>query len=111
MEKLKCKFKNIIYLVNILQIGFGAVLGWPSAGLLVLESEDSPLPTGPLTVVQKSWVSALMYLGGSLGCLFFGWASNRYGRKKPMMGAAFPQLVNNCNFYFSMEDISFINLC
>lgn len=60
----------------------------------MLESEDSPLPTGPLTVQQKSWVSALMYLGGSLGCLFFGWASNRYGRKYPMMAAAVPQLVN-----------------
>lgn len=35
-----------------------------------------------------------MYLGGALGCLFFGWASNKYGRKYPMMGAAFPQLVN-----------------
>ncbi|KAJ6645536.1 Facilitated trehalose transporter Tret1, partial [Pseudolycoriella hygida] len=78
--------------VNILQIGFGAVLGWPSASLLILETDESPLPTGPLTVVEKSWVSALMYLGGTLGCLFFGWASNRYGRKYPLMGAAFPQL-------------------
>ncbi|KAG4071907.1 hypothetical protein HA402_006068 [Bradysia odoriphaga] len=79
--------------VNILQIGFGAVLGWPSASLLVLEAEDSPLPSGPLTIAEKSWVSALMYLGGSLGCIFFGWASNRYGRKYPLMGAALPQLV------------------
>lgn len=79
--------------VNILQIGFGAVLGWPSASLLVLESKDSPLPTGPLNVEQKSTVSAITYLGGALGCVFFGWASNKYGRKKPMMGAAFPQLL------------------
>lgn len=81
-------------------MGFGAVLGWPSASLLVLESENTPLPTGPLTVVEKSWVSSLMYLGGSLGCLFFGWAS-KYGRKIPLMGAAFPQLVSkNCVPFF-----------
>ena len=89
-------------LVNILQIGFGAVLGWPSASLLILESEDSPLPSGPLSVVEKSWVSALMFLGGALGCLFFGWSSNKYGRKYSMMGAAFPQLVSeNSNVLFS----------
>ncbi len=88
------KFELFDYLVNILQIGLGAVLGWTSAGLLVLESEDSPLPSGPITVVEKSLVSALMFLGGVLGCIFFGWASNKYGRKYPLMGAAFPQLVN-----------------
>ncbi len=86
------------YLVNVLQIGFGAALAWPSASLLILESEDSPLPSGPITVVEKSLISALMYLGGVLGCIFFGWASNKYGRKYPLMGAALPQLVNVFSF-------------
>lgn len=102
----KKKLKNIenVHLVNILQIGFGAVLGWPSASLLVLESQDSPLPTGPLTVQQTSAVSSYMYLGGSLGCLFFGWTLNQYGRKYNLMGAAILQLVN---VYFHYKTFNF----
>lgn len=79
--------------VNILEFGFGTVIGWPSASFLILESKDTPLASGPLTIEQISWVGSLVPFGGLCGNMIFGWLSGRYGRKYSLMAAAIPQLV------------------
>lgn len=80
--------------MNILTLGFGTIVGWPSASLLVLQSDSTPLPTGPLTIDELSWVGSLMCFGGLFGNSVFGLLSNRYGRKIPLTIAAIPQIVN-----------------
>lgn len=74
-------------------MGFGTVVGWPSANLLILQSKETPLPTGPLTIDEISWVGSLMCIGGLLGNSVFGWLSNLYGRKIPLLIAAIPHFV------------------
>lgn len=82
--------------VNLLTICFGAFIGWPSAALLLLQSEDSPLEGGPLTTSEVSWVGSVICIGALCGTLLFGWTSDRFGRKISMLVAVIPQLVRSC---------------
>lgn len=79
---------------NIITVGYGAVCGWPSASFLILLSDESPLASGPLTIGQASWVSSIMCIGGFVGNIFFGWFTDKYGRKLPLIIIAIPQLVS-----------------
>jgi len=59
----------------LLGFSFGAFCGWPSAAILILKAEDSPLPSGPITDQEASWIASTMCLGGLAGTLFFGWVN------------------------------------
>lgn len=78
---------------NLLTMGYGTVCGWPSAAFLVLQSDDSPLETGVLTVAEASWVGSVMCIGGLIGNIFFGMLANRFGRKRSLILASLPQIV------------------
>lgn len=79
--------------MNLLTTGHGIVCGWPSAAVMLLMSDESPLPTGPISIDEASWITALMCAGGLVGNFFFGWVTERYGRKLPLMSLAVPQIV------------------
>lgn len=83
-----------MYIVNIMELAFGTVVGWPSASLLILRSDQTPLASGPLTIDEISWVGSLVCFGALIGNSLFGWLSGRYGRKYPLMAAAIPLIVN-----------------
>lgn len=78
--------------MNILSVCYGVALGWPSASLLLLQSPDTPLPGGPLTTAECSWIGSLIALGGLCGNMLFGWLSGRIGRKPILLLAAVPML-------------------
>lgn len=88
-----------LILVNILTIGFGVSIGWSSASLLLLEHVDSPLPSGPLTKLQSSWVGSLMPLGGFTGNILCGLFAGRFGRKTVAMTAGVSQFVRQLHLY------------
>lgn len=79
--------------VNLITLGYGAVCGWPSAATLDLMSDESPLPTGKITLDEASWITAMICPGGFLGNFLFGWITERYGRKIPLFLAVIPQIV------------------
>lgn len=72
---------------------FGVVIGWTGGNLLLLESADTPLASGPITVDEKSWICSLQAFGAIASVLIFGFLSERFGRKKSILLIGVPQTV------------------
>ncbi|XP_062551190.1 facilitated trehalose transporter Tret1-like [Armigeres subalbatus] len=68
--------------VNLINFAHGATLGWLSPFLPLLQSEDSPLDTGPVTVEQASWIGSILCLGGIAGATIYGSLTTRLGVKR-----------------------------
>lgn len=79
---------------NLLCLVYGISVGWPSASLPLLQSEWTPLLTGPLTKFEASCVGSILCVGGALGTGIYGWLSERYGRKPAILSAALPGIVS-----------------
>ncbi|XP_055713718.1 facilitated trehalose transporter Tret1-like [Phlebotomus papatasi] len=77
--------KTIQYLgaicVNISSIVYGINVGWASPVILLLLSDQSPLISGAVTKADTSLFSSILYIGGMVGTLIFGWLADRIGRK------------------------------
>lgn len=84
-------------LVNLLTVGYGITLGWPSAAILLLKSDQSPLPSGKIELEDASWIASLLGIGALFGNLFFGVAINKFGRKLPLLLLAVPTIVRSFN--------------
>lgn len=72
-------------------------LGWPSPNLNALTSKHSPLPSGKITMEQASWVASLLSVGCILGNTVFGYITNKFGRKWPIMLISIPTIVSKFN--------------
>ncbi|XP_054742915.1 facilitated trehalose transporter Tret1 isoform X1 [Anastrepha obliqua] len=79
--------------VNIITISYGGFSGWPAASFLELQSEDTPLESGPISNSDIGWVGCMVCVGGALGTMFFSWFADRYGRKKCLLLVALPSLA------------------
>lgn len=53
-------------------------------GIVVLISDETPLPSGKMTLSQAGWMMSLCYFGGFFGTFFFGYVTNHFGRKWPI---------------------------
>lgn len=84
-------------------MGYGTVCGWPSAAFLVLQSVDSPLETGVLSLAESSWVGSVMCIGGLIGNLVFGMLANRFGRKRSLVLAGLPLIVLVFIYHFKIN--------
>ncbi|XP_039437009.1 solute carrier family 2, facilitated glucose transporter member 8-like isoform X2 [Culex pipiens pallens] len=82
------------FCVNLLSLSYGFVCGWTSPSIPVLQSAETPLPSGPITTDQGSWIGAAMCVGGFLGNAVSGWMADRYGRKLTACLAAIPQIIS-----------------
>ncbi|GAB0091271.1 hypothetical protein DMENIID0001_060900 [Sergentomyia squamirostris] len=67
--------------VNISSVVYGINIAWASPVILLLLSDDSPLEVGPVTKADTSLFSSILYIGGMMGTLIFGWLADRIGRK------------------------------
>lgn len=47
-------------LVNLQMISYGVACGWSSPSLLILVSDETPLPTGKISMEVASWVASLL---------------------------------------------------
>lgn len=72
---------------------YGISVGWVSPSIPLLMSEDTPLPSGPLTKKEASLISALLYMAGMLGSLSFGWLADRIGRKWALFSGTCPHII------------------
>jgi MFS family permease len=64
--------------VNLLTVSFGFAAGWTAPALLVLSSDDSPLPSGKLTEQEISNVAAIFNLGAFFGNFVHAYLADRY---------------------------------
>lgn len=92
-SKNNCSFLFGINLVNLLTTGYGVACGWTNPTLPLLMSDDSPLPTGKIVMEEASWIAGTIALGGLVGNLFFGYITNLFGRKIPLLFIAAPTIV------------------
>lgn len=86
-------FFPLMNTANIITISYGTAVGWTSAALLVLESDDTPLETGPLRLSEVAWVAAIFGVGGTIGTLVGGWTCERFGRKPTLLISGLPMAV------------------
>lgn len=76
------------FLVNLLMLCYGVTSGFSSPAIIFLTSDDSPLPTGKITMEQASWIASLLCIGGLIGNVLYGIITSKYGRKLPLMSMA-----------------------
>lgn len=69
------------FAVNISSIVYGINVGWASPVILLLLSTESPLAGGQVSKADASLFSSMLYIGGMVGTLIFGWLADRIGRK------------------------------
>lgn len=82
------------WIVNLLMIGYGLKAGWATSNVLLLTSNETPLPSGKITMEEASWITSLMPCGSMFGNVFFGFITKKFGRKKPLMSISIPMMVS-----------------
>lgn len=82
-------------IVSLMSICYGIASGWPSPNILLLESNETPLPTGKITMDEASSIVALMCIGGLISNIFFGYIADNFGRKVPLLMIVIPEMVNS----------------
>lgn len=78
----------------MLTVAYGFTSGWASPGLLLLKTDESPLPTGKITTEESSWIASIICIGALIGNVFSGYASNKFGRKRPLLFLTIPSIVS-----------------
>lgn len=68
--------------------------GWPSPSIILLESDETPLPSGKLTRDEISWITSVMEFGAFVGSLIFGVIANKFGRKCALICLSISMIVN-----------------
>lgn len=69
-------------------------IGWLSPNLPKLQSNETPLQSGPMTLSETSWIGSCFSIGAIVGNCVFGILSNYIGRKNTLCILALPNLVN-----------------
>lgn len=87
-------FLSLFSTANIISLCHGMAIGWLSPNLPKLQSDDSPIRSGPLTLYEASWIGSCFSIGAILGNCVFGVVSNYIGRKNTLCILALPNLVN-----------------
>lgn len=82
--------------MSLLGIGYGLTCGWPSPTILLLTSDDSPLPTGKTTLEEASWIVSIKAIGNLLGGATFGFIAKKFGRKWPLIFLSIILIVRFC---------------
>uniref|UniRef100_A0A1B0DPC5 Major facilitator superfamily (MFS) profile domain-containing protein n=1 Tax=Phlebotomus papatasi TaxID=29031 RepID=A0A1B0DPC5_PHLPP len=81
------------FCANCAAVVYGITIGWASPSIPLLQSENSPLLSGPITEEDGSWINSIMCLGGLFGTFFFGWMADYFGRKWSLYLVALPKIA------------------
>ncbi|XP_037050237.1 facilitated trehalose transporter Tret1-like [Bradysia coprophila] len=79
--------------VNLVSFCQGFSIGWVSPSLQVLRSENSPLDSGPITLLETILLGAIPLLGGFIGIVLFSILTNHFGRITTITLLAFPNMA------------------
>lgn len=84
----------------MLLIGYGITCGWSSPSIILLTSDDTPLPSGKVSMDEASWIASFLCLGGLIGNIFFGFITKAFGRKVPLIVIGIPTIVRLSEFIY-----------
>lgn len=93
----RTKLKSIS--ANLMTSAHGASNGWMSANFLALQKHDSSLPGGPLTMNEASFVLSIYFVGAMVGNFIAPVIVRRFGSKRVILCAAFPQMVSSSRYF------------
>ncbi|XP_062707192.1 facilitated trehalose transporter Tret1-like [Aedes albopictus] len=79
--------------VNIITISHGAAIGWVSPFLPYLQSSESHLTSGSVSIEQASWIGSLLCIGGMIGAPLFGLLADRFGKKLGLQLIVIPHVA------------------
>lgn len=79
--------------MNLVTFCHGYNFGWVSPSLQILQSENSPLPSGPITTHQTMLIGVLSPIGGLIGTILFSALSHYLGRINSISLLALPNMV------------------
>lgn len=72
--------------------------------LSLYDSNESPLPSGRVSMLEQSWISSMLGIGGVVGTIAAGWLADSIGRKKSLLFAVIPQIVSNVFYYLAFSN-------
>lgn len=76
-------------------VGYGCAIGWVSMALPLLQSDNSPLENGKLSISEVSWIGSIVSVGALIGNFFCGFIVTIIGARHTIFMIGFPQLVCN----------------
>lgn len=80
--------------VSILTFTHGNANSWSATAIPLLQSENTPISTGPITMEEASWIGSLVCIGGLTGNFLGGILINIIGQKKVLMLIIIPHVVS-----------------
>lgn len=87
-------FRIIPFAGNLLTGSLGATNGWASVNFVDLQKDDTSFPSGPLSLEQATLVVSICYAGAIIGNSVFPFVVKKYGSKRTLLAAVFPQIVS-----------------
>lgn len=104
---------------NILTLAAGSGCGWSSANFLEFQKPDTPLPSGPMTLKESTFVMSIYFIGAIVGNLISPHIVKKFGSKRTMYAIGCLQIVSslsNCGYISlkwiesNQDDISLLML-
>ncbi|XP_055308413.1 facilitated trehalose transporter Tret1-like [Sitodiplosis mosellana] len=89
--------------VNIFLMCYGVTCGWASPSIILLMSDETPLPSGKITMDEASYVASLICIGGLIGNIVFGFITNKFGRKIPLLFLTLPAIISWTLIWFAQN--------
>ena len=99
---------GFVCLVNFITITHGATIGWLSPIILILQSDNSPFDSGPVTNEQISWLGSIILLGGFIGNFIYAAINNYFGRKISVITLGIPSIVSTIFYLLDRVCIKFV---
>lgn len=71
---------------------------WFAMALPLLQSDETPIESGPLTIDELSWAGSIVAIGALIGNILFGFIVKIIGSKNSTLFHGIPQLVSCFGF-------------
>lgn len=69
----------------------------------LLISNDTPLPSGKMSVEEASWMTALLSVGAVISNIVFGFIVKKFGRKIPLFSLGIPMIISWFLIWFAQN--------
>uniref|UniRef100_A0A6E8VTV5 MFS domain-containing protein n=1 Tax=Anopheles coluzzii TaxID=1518534 RepID=A0A6E8VTV5_ANOCL len=79
--------------VHIITASYGVTVGWPAPIIPLLRSPETPLPSGPVTVDEASWIGSTLCIGGTIGTILFAIIHTYFGKKIALLLTSVPHII------------------
>lgn len=66
-----------------------------ASAFLVYDSNECPLPSGRIDIMEIAWIGSILGIGGVIGTMAVGWIADNVGRKNSLLAMAVPQIVGH----------------